>query len=419
MEKLTFDTIREKGLLLYEYVRGSHSYGLNIETSDIDKGGVYICPNSQLLDLGFTYQDQVQDATHDTVWYELNKYMRLLIKSNPNVLEPLFVDDEFVLYQHPVFKQIRDNREMFLTQEAFRPLGAFAIEQIKKCRGLNKKIVNPVYERLQPLDFVYTFYRQGSTKINNWLEYRGLKQQYCGLVNIANMHDTYGCYYDWGNHFIQEGITEQMLKDAYHESTNNLSKMVDFIVDHYKLRAEDNGGEYFYQTVDNIGKWYNSITPHGYSGIVGVDKLSTSLRLSSVKKDEKPICHIVYNESGYTKHCIDYKNYKDWEKHRNPARYESNLNKNYDSKNVMHSFRLIAMCTELAKGEGFNCNRRDIDRDFLLDIRNHKYEYDYIINLLDEKKRLMDEAIASSTLPKTVDVDSVNELLLKIRTQWK
>lgn len=81
----------------------------------------------------------------------------------------------------------------------------------------------------------------------------------------------------------------------------------------------------------------------------------------------------------------------------------------------MHSFRLIAMCTEIANGEGFNVDRTDIDRDFLLNVKNHKYEYDEIIEKLEQKKSEMDTAISKSTLPDEVDIDFVNDLLLKIR----
>ena len=39
--KYTFENIRERGLLLYEYVRGSQAYGLSLPTSDEDTGGVF------------------------------------------------------------------------------------------------------------------------------------------------------------------------------------------------------------------------------------------------------------------------------------------------------------------------------------------------------------------------------------------
>lgn len=43
-----------------------------------------------------------------------------------------------------------------------------------------------------------------------------------------------------------------------------------------------------------------------------------------------PFCYISYNVDGFQDHCRRYKEYKEWEQNRNPVRYESNLNKNYD-----------------------------------------------------------------------------------------
>lgn len=84
---------------------------------------------------------------------------------------------------------------------------------------------------------------------------------------------------------------------------------------------------------------------------------------------------------------------------RNPVRYKSNLNKNYDAKNMMHSFRLLQMCIEIANGGTFNADRRGIDREFLLNVKNHKYEYEEIIEMLDKKKEEMDKAISESKIP--------------------
>ena len=47
-----------------------------------------------------------------------------------------------------------------------------------------------------------------------------------------------------------------------------------------------------------------------------------------------------------------------------------------NSKNMAHSFRLVNMGIEIARGEGVKVDRTNIDRDFLLAIRNHQYEYD-------------------------------------------
>ena len=440
MKKYTFDDIRENNLLIYSYIRGSHAYGLQKEdgSSDIDTASVFIEPNEWVLGLGLDVQEQIQDERGDNVWYSLKKFMNMLLSSNPTVLESLFIPERCVLYEHPIMTEIKKHRDKFITKACFKPFLGYAYEQIKKARGLHKLFVNPVDTKKEPLDFAYTFYNQGSTNIKNWLEYRGLKQQYCGLVNIPNMHDVYGCYYDWGNYFLNEEIDILTLgnifqkNNAYNEiykyemkdivaeikkkgenedllhkfHMKQLCNLVDFIVDFYDIH-----------NVLQLCNWYNKQKPIGYKGMVGEDGNSNELRLSSVSKGEKPICWVSYNQNGYVKHCLDYRNYKEWEKHRNPVRYESNLNKNYDAKNVSHAFRLIAMCTEIAQGKGFLVDRRNIDREFLLDVKNHKYEYEDVIAMLDEKKKIMDKAIANSTLPDAIDVDFVNDMLIDIRKQ--
>ena len=77
MAKDTFETITKDGRLLYEYVRGSHLYGLNNEDSDVDTSGLFIAKKESLLDLGIGYQDQVSDDRNDTTWYEIGKFCNI------------------------------------------------------------------------------------------------------------------------------------------------------------------------------------------------------------------------------------------------------------------------------------------------------------------------------------------------------
>ncbi|MBQ3657859.1 MAG: nucleotidyltransferase domain-containing protein [Bacteroidales bacterium] len=391
---MTFDDIRKQNLLVYEYIRGSHCHGINTPQSDVDHGGVFLAPVSQILGIGLDYVQQIESPKCDDVWYEMSRFFQLLLKSNPTVLEALFVPDRCVLYESDIMKEIKKHRDIFITKECFNPFGGYAVSQIKKARGLNKKIVNPVNEKLSPIDFCYTFYKQGSGEIKKYLSSRGLKQEYCGLVSINNMHNVYGCYYDFGQQFTDEGITFENLN-----TFPELSSFIHTIAD---------GG---------LEKWFeeNSAVKN-YRGIM--DKNTTdTICMSSVSKGENPLFYLYYNAEGYTSHCIKYKEYTDWVKKRNPVRYESNLDKNYDSKNICECFRLVSMCTEIARGEGFKCDRSGIDREFLLDIRAHKFEYDEIMKLLEIKKLEMDSAIAASTIPDKVDADFVNSLLLKIRWQ--
>jgi hypothetical protein len=326
----------------------------------------------------------------------------MLLKSNPTVLEALFVpESKIITPPSELVAPLFANRDQFVTKECFKPFIAYAIEQIHKARGLNKKIVNPVTERLTPFDFAYTFYKQGSTKIKNWLNNRGLDKDFCGLVHIPNMHDTYGVYYDWGAHFEEEGI--KTFKDLVNYKEG---KMFAFILDFYELPFNKNG---------KAEEWFerNNEIKH-YRGMC-LDA-ATDMRGSSVSKGEKPLVHMVCNESGFQDHCKKFKEYKDWEKNRNPKRYESNLDKNYDSKNLMHCTRLIHMGYEIATGQGIILDRNVAgDRDFLMKIRNHGFEYDELMEIIEKDKVKLDKAIAESTIKEEIDLKFVNDLLINIR----
>ena len=376
--------------LAYKFVRGSTLYNTNIETSDVDYGGVFILPNERLIGLPDFYQDQVSDEKHDTTYYEFNRWVELLMKANPNALESLFVPTDKVIGNiHPAVQLIIDNRDMFLTKECFKSLSGYAYAQIQKCRGLNKKCVQPVMEKKDVLDFCYTFKDQGSQPMKEFLAARDLDQKYCGLVNIPNMKDTYGVYYDYAAYL-------------HFEKPENWEKF--FFTSTVLLRQWD-----------AIQRRINSKTFFGYSGIVHPEGKSNEVRLSSIPKGEVPICFMTYNQQGYESHCRKYKEYQEWVQKRNPARYESNLKSNYDVKNVAHCVRLLHMGLELAKGEGFNVVRT-WDREMILDIRNHKYEYEEIIEYVEKVFTEMKELAEKCDLPKTVDKQKVNELILQARS---
>lgn len=387
-----FDVIRNDGRLLYEYIRGSHLYGLNNEDSDVDTSGVFVCTRDELFGC-FGYKPQVTDSRHDNTWFEIGELIRLLLKSNPTVMESLFVPKDKVLGQiHPLMQMVIDNREQFISKQCFNPFFGYAKSQIEKARGLNKKIVNPITERLTPYDFIYTFKGQGSTKFRDWLANRGLHQECCGLVNVPNMHDIYGVYYDFGAHIA-----------AYTDWKND-SLFLTYACEYNKDK-----------NIEETKCRLSGIAPIGYRGVINVDVDGNELRLSSIDdKNTRPICFISYNQSGYSSHCRLYAEYQTWVKERNPKRYESNLDKNYDSKNMMHCFRLMHMAGEIAEGKGMIL-QRTWDRQFLMDVRNHKFEYEEIIERLEEEKERMNQLMEQSTIREQIDTDFVNQLMIDIR----
>lgn len=422
MKKETFEEVKNSGRLIYQYVRGSHAYGLNVETSDVDTGGVYITTNDILLGLRSGYCEQIADKKNDNVWYEVGRFLELLMNSNPNMLEALFVPERCILYKHPVMDYILENRHRFLTKKAFNALVGYSIDQIHKARGLNKKIVKPIKERKTPIDFCYTFKNQGSEPVAQFLKRNGLKQIYCGLVHIDNMDQAYSVFYDWGQHIHMEWKTaeefaEFMMTDEGDKFIETIDRFNTDLA--YQLRPALTWGKEANRSY-NVAKWiamYNEeIKPSGYHGIQKEDGSSNDVHLDSVLKGEKPIFHLLYNKNGYASHCREYKDYKDWEENRNQARYESNLDKNYDAKNMMHCIRLIQMGIELAKTGELNVDREAMgDRDFLLKVRNHGFTYEFLIEYAEKKKLELDEAAKNTILPDELDKDFVNDLLIRIR----
>lgn len=413
-----------RGEIIYEYIRGSHLYSTNVETSDVDYGGIYIIPNDKLIDLRFDYQNEIKDESNDKCIWELGRFMELALSSNPTVLEALFVPDDKVIYEHPIIKEIRSHREEFITKRCFDPFGGYAISQIKKAQGQNKKIHWDIKQmvRKTPMDFCFTLKGQGSQSMKDWLDERGLNQRNCGLVNIPNMPNMFGVYYDWGQHIRLANISKEYFTNEFnYYSDKFILTMVQYLKDEFPWSGEAK----ITDLLDAI--WDKHSTPRGgYCGIISPDGDSNTIRFSSVMKNEKPICYMSYNGNAYATHCKDYKSYEDWKKHRNPARYESNMegeksnnpDMKYDCKNMVHCFRLVAMATEIAEGKGVILDRTGIDRDFLLDIRNRKYGYSELIDKLQDMKKRLDESIETSTIAESIDPQMVNDLLLEARKHF-
>lgn len=343
-------------LLLYKVIAGSKAYGLDLPTSDTDIRGIFLQDNSYRLGNG--YVQQVNDKTNDIVYYELNRFINLLSQNNPNIIENLFVPEDKILFMDDKMKQLYNNRHKFLTKKIRFTFGGYAISQIKKARGLNKKIVNPIdKERKNPLDFCYILSPLGTIPLKDWLHtQRGdaYKQENYGVAKVEHARDVYYIYYD----------------------DNNI----------------------------------------GYRGILNEDETSNELRMSSIPKSEVMKYNVmVYNKDGYQKYCKDYKDYWDWVNKRNPHRYNDNISHkhNYDGKNMMHCLRMLDMAIEIANTGDVHLVRPD--REWLLSVRKGQVSYEEIMMMIEEKKQQMDEAFDNSNLPEKVDNDFVHKLILEIR----
>ena len=109
---------------------GSHAYGMDKETSDLDIRGIALNSKKEIL-LGKDFEQVVNTET-DTTIYSFNKMIELLISNNPNTCEILGLEDWQYLYVHPIGKELIDNRKMFLSKICIQTFGGYANAQLRR-----------------------------------------------------------------------------------------------------------------------------------------------------------------------------------------------------------------------------------------------------------------------------------------------
>ena len=109
---------------------GSHSYGTNVATSDVDIRGCALNSKADLL--GFGNFEQVVDIATDTTVYAFNKLIQLLLSCNPNTIELLGCKPEHYFYLTDVGRELIANRKLFLSKRAVNSFGGYATQQLRR-----------------------------------------------------------------------------------------------------------------------------------------------------------------------------------------------------------------------------------------------------------------------------------------------
>ena len=114
---------------IYRCVVGSRAFGLDDANSDTDIRGIYLPPAAIHWSL-YGIPEQIEnDATQECYW-ELQKFIILALKANPNVLECLYTP--LIEKSTPLAEELLSQRSMFLSQLVYQTYNGYVMSQFKK-----------------------------------------------------------------------------------------------------------------------------------------------------------------------------------------------------------------------------------------------------------------------------------------------
>jgi predicted nucleotidyltransferase len=294
---------------------GSHAYGTDTETSDLDIRGITLNTAEELLTM--EYSDKpVEDRKTDTVIYFLKQITGLLLSCNPNTIELLGTKAEHLFICTKEGSLLRDNVNLFLSKKAASSFGGYAIQQLRRLQNALARDSYPQSEKEQHI--LNSIFKQLLTLPDRYKELTG------GELKL----------------YLDSSEKEDFHKEIF----------IDISLSHYPLRDFKN----IYSEMSNVLRDY--------------DKLN----------------------------------------HRNSKKDELHLN-----KHAMHLIRLLIMGTEILQGKGVH-TYREMEREFLTDIRNGKYSYDEIFQMVDKYDSEFKYAAENTPLPDSPDYKEVQELIIEI-----
>jgi uncharacterized protein len=123
---------------------GSHAYGLNTETSDIDVRGICVPPRQYFHGFTHRFEQMVQHEPVDLTVFGLVKFCALAAECNPNIIEILWTDEsDWLEICRPVGEWLIEARDVFLSQKAKHTFSGYAIAQLKRIRTHRKWLLRP------------------------------------------------------------------------------------------------------------------------------------------------------------------------------------------------------------------------------------------------------------------------------------
>jgi hypothetical protein len=118
--------------VIYRCVIGSQAYGLSDTASDVDRRGIYL-PSADLHWSLYGVPEQLENNETQEAYWELQKFLVLALKANPNVLECLY--SPLVEKATPLAEELLAMRPIFLSRMVYQTYNGYVMSQFKKMQA--------------------------------------------------------------------------------------------------------------------------------------------------------------------------------------------------------------------------------------------------------------------------------------------
>lgn len=134
MERNTLEDRQLFEHIIYKCVIGSRAYGLDHDGSDTDLRGIYLPPADMHWSL-YGVPEQLEQG--EEAYWEIQKFLKLALKANPNILECLYTPS--VEYTTPLADELREIRSIFLTKLVYQTYNGYVMSQFRKLKKHQEK----------------------------------------------------------------------------------------------------------------------------------------------------------------------------------------------------------------------------------------------------------------------------------------
>lgn len=118
--------------VIFQCVIGSRAFGLDDNQSDIDRRGFYLPPADLHWSL-YGVPEQLECEETQEAYWEIQKFLILALKANPNVLECLYTP--MVEHATPLAQELLEMRDAFLSRLVYQTYNGYVMSQFKRMQA--------------------------------------------------------------------------------------------------------------------------------------------------------------------------------------------------------------------------------------------------------------------------------------------